>query len=92
MPEIPDLNIFSANLAKQLVGKTLVEMHILIPRRLKKPEADFKNALEGQILTEISRVGKQLYFDFTNGNVLGLQLMLYGSMHWYKKTMTTSSP
>ena len=85
MPEIPDLNIFSANLAKQLVGKTLVEMHILIPRRLKKPEADFKNALEGQILTEISRVGKQLYFDFTNGHVLGLQLMLYGSMHWYQK-------
>lgn len=85
MPEIPDLNIFSANLAKQLVGKTLVEMHILIPRRLKTPEPDFKAALEGQILTEIKRVGKQLYFEFTNGHVLGIHLMLYGSMHWYQK-------
>jgi len=86
MPEIPDLNIFSANLAKQLVGKTLLEIHILIPRKLKTPEADFKTALEGQILTEVKRVGKQLYFEFTNGHVLGLHLMLYGSMHWYQKT------
>lgn len=84
MPEIPDLNIFSANLAKQLVGKTLVEMQILIPRKLKTPEADFKAALEGQILKEIKRIGKQLYFEFTNGRVLGLHLMLYGSMHWYQ--------
>lgn len=86
MPEIPDLNIFSSNLSKHLVGKTLIEIHILIPRRIKTPEADFKAALEGQLLTEIKRVGKQLYLEFTNGHVLGLHLMLYGSMHWYQKT------
>ena len=84
MPEIPDLNIFSRNLAKRLVGKTLTGISILIPRRLKLPESAFKEALEGQVLTAINRKGKQLYFSFSEQHVLGLQLMLYGSMHWYE--------
>jgi formamidopyrimidine-DNA glycosylase len=84
MPEIPDLNIFSSNLAKRLVGKTLNSIHILVPRKLKEPEAAFKAALERQQLTEINRVGKQLYFVFGDRHILGLHLMLYGSMHWYE--------
>src|SRR6185312_15786516 len=86
MPEIPDLNIFSSNLAKRLVGKTLTNISILVPRKLKEPEGVFKAALEGQQLTAINRVGKQLYFAFGDGQVLGLHLMLYGSMHWYEGT------
>jgi formamidopyrimidine-DNA glycosylase len=86
MPEIPDLNIFSSNLAKRLVGKTLTTISILVPRKLKQPEAAFKVALEGQQLTAINRVGKQLYFVFGDQHVLGLHLMLYGSMHWYEGT------
>lgn len=84
MPEIPDLNIFCRNLAKRLEGNTLTNISILVPRRLKMPEAAFKEAFVGQTLTAINRVGKQLYFDFTNKHVLSLQLMLYGSMHWYE--------
>lgn len=84
MPEIPDLNIFCTNLAERLVGKKLKDMRILIDRRLKLPEADFKTALEGQKLAAINRIGKQLYFEFANDHVLSLQLMLYGSMHWYE--------
>jgi formamidopyrimidine-DNA glycosylase len=84
MPEIPDLNIFCTNLAARLVGKKLKDIRILIDRRLKLPEADFKAALEGRQLVAINRVGKQLYFEFANDHVLSLQLMLYGSMHWYE--------
>ena len=84
MPEIPDLNIFRENLAKRLVGQTLTGLHIVVPRRIKQPEADFKAALEGQVLRDIVRLGKQLYFHFGNGHVLGLHLMLYGSMHWFE--------
>lgn len=84
MPEIPDLNIFCTNLAERLVGKTLMSISILVPRRLKAPEAAFKAALEEQDLKAINRVGKQLYFEFANNHVLGVQLMLYGSMHWYE--------
>jgi formamidopyrimidine-DNA glycosylase len=84
MPEIPDLNIFCTNLAERLVGNTLNKIRILVPRRLKKPESDFKEALEEQKLMAINRVGKQMYFEFANNHVLSLQLMLYGSMHWYE--------
>lgn len=84
MPEIPDLNIFCTNLAKRLVGKTLTNVSILIPRRLKLPETAFKEALEGSKLTAVNRVGKQLYFEFGEAHVLGVQLMLYGAMHWYE--------
>ena len=84
MPEIPDLNIFRKNLAKQLVGKTLSNIHILITRQLKVPEAALKEAFEGQTLTAIERTGKELHFTFNNGQILGLHLMLHGTMYWFE--------
>ncbi|MEO3404920.1 DNA-formamidopyrimidine glycosylase family protein [Mucilaginibacter sp. CAU 1740] len=86
MPEIPDLNIFRKNLVEKLAGKTLTQFHVLIDRRLKQPEEVFQEALEGQTMTDIDRVGKELHFKFGNGHVLGLHLMLHGSTHWYQKT------
>jgi formamidopyrimidine-DNA glycosylase len=83
MPEIPDLNIFRKNLVKRLEGKQLQHIDVLIPRRLKRPEADFKKALEGRKLNGIQRIGKELHFSFEE-HVLGVHLMLHGSMHWYE--------
>jgi len=83
MPEIPDLNIFSKNLSKQLLGKTLALINVIVPRKLKVPESELKEALENQQVTAINRVGKELHFTFSNGHVLGIHLMLHGSMHWY---------
>ncbi|MBL4678011.1 MAG: Fpg/Nei family DNA glycosylase [Mucilaginibacter sp.] len=84
MPEIPDLNIFQKNLAAKLVGQRLVNLSILIERRLKRPVAEFKSSLEGAKLLSIDRVGKELHFGFDNGHTLGLHLMLYGEMHWFE--------
>lgn len=84
MPEIPDLNIFSRNLAKRLVGKTLSEITIVNPRKLKVPESTIKEALDGQKLSAITREGKELHFAFENKHVLGLHLMLHGTMYWYE--------
>jgi formamidopyrimidine-DNA glycosylase len=84
MPEIPDLNIFNKNLSERLIGKTLATISILILRQLKLPESALKEAFEGQKLIGIRREGKELHFDFQNGHVLGLHLMLHGTMLWYK--------
>jgi formamidopyrimidine-DNA glycosylase len=86
MPEIPDLNIFSKNLAKRLTGKKLTRITVLVPRKLKVAESDLKKALDGQKLLAISREGKELHFAFENGHVLGLHLMLHGTMYWYEGT------
>jgi formamidopyrimidine-DNA glycosylase len=85
MPEIPDLNIFQKNLSKGLTGKTLAKLTVLVPRRLKVPESELKEAFEGHQLVGISREGKELHFAFKNGHVLGLHLMLHGTMFWYDK-------
>lgn len=84
MPEIPDLNIFSRNLCKQLVGKKLIQLDVLIQRKLKVPESALKEAFEGHVLTDIKRNGKELYLNFDSGHVLGLHLMLHGTMYWYQ--------
>ncbi|MCO5948068.1 DNA-formamidopyrimidine glycosylase family protein [Mucilaginibacter flavidus] len=84
MPEIPDLNIFSKNLTKRLVGKRLSHIKIIINRKLKVPESALIEALEGQRLDGITREGKELHFAFENGHVLGLHLMLHGTMYWYE--------
>jgi len=85
MPEIPDLNIFSRNLRKRLLGKTLSLLTVVIPRKLKVPESALKEALEGQQLTDITREGKELHFAFKNSHVLGVHLMLHGAMHWFEQ-------
>jgi formamidopyrimidine-DNA glycosylase len=84
MPEIPDLNIFSRNLARQLTGKKLDQISVIVPRKLKVPELVLKEALEGQQLAAVTREGKELHFAFGNGHVLGLHLMLHGTMYWYR--------
>lgn len=84
MPEIPDLNIFSRNLSKRLQGKKLTKINVIVPKKLKVPESALKDALEGQKLTAIAREGKELHLAFQNGHVLGVHLMLHGTMYWYE--------
>jgi len=69
MPELPDLQVFSHNLKKTFVGKTLKEISVLNKKKLNVPVAKLKDGLENQKLTTINRVGKELYFEFKNGNV-----------------------
>lgn len=81
MPEIPDLEIFARNLQKEFKNKTLEKLEVVIDRKLKMPEKDFKAALEGHQLQEVRREGKTLQLHFGGGNVLGLHLMLHGRLH-----------
>src|SRR4051794_39727283 len=86
MPELPDLQVFSRNLTKQLAGKTLKKITVVNKSKLKTPESNLKKELEGEKLTKIERVGKELHFEFKNGNVLGLHLMLRGQLYLFEKT------
>jgi formamidopyrimidine-DNA glycosylase len=85
MPELPDLQVFSKNLNKELSGKTLKKLSIVNKRKLRTPETKLKKALEKQKITKIERLGKELHFHFRNGNVLGLHLMLHGNLNIFEK-------
>lgn len=89
MPELPDLQVFSENLDKQLSGKTLT--HIAVGKKGGK-QADYKKALENQQLKKVYREGKELRFRFANGNILGLHLMLRGQLYLFSGTHQHKNP
>src|SRR5690348_2568338 len=85
MPELPDLQVFSANLDKQLAGKVLDELTLVKGAKSNVSAAELKKALEGKKLDKVYREGKELRFAFGNKCILGLHLMLRGKLLWMEK-------
>jgi formamidopyrimidine-DNA glycosylase len=85
MPEIPDLQIFSRNVTRKLGGKTIRRVRILRPKRLKQPESAFRKRLEGKVLKEVKREGKELWFHMGDGTIWSLHLMLHGELEFFDK-------
>ncbi len=86
MPELPDLQVFSRNLNKALSGKTLKKVTAVNAKKLKATGTELQKALEKQQLIKVERIGKELHFQFANGSVLGLHLMLHGELFLFKST------
>jgi formamidopyrimidine-DNA glycosylase len=84
MPELPDLQIFSKNLSKLFKDKKLEKINVIVTGKLNVPAKKLEDALAGQVLTHIDRVGKELQFTFKNGHVLALHLMLHGELHLFE--------
>jgi formamidopyrimidine-DNA glycosylase len=84
MPELPDLQVFSRNLNKKLAGKKIKELRLVNKSKLKIPATHFKKAIEGTTLKKVYREGKELHFAFSNGNVIGMHLMLHGQLHYFE--------
>lgn len=85
MPELPDLQVFAKNLTKKLQGKKLKKVTVVNSKKLKTPAAKVKKALEKQELKNIARIGKELHFDFADGAVLALHMMLHGELKYFDK-------
>lgn len=84
MPELPDLQAFSRNLTRKLAGKKLEKIHAIYRKKLRIPEKELQQALEGAQLSTIYRDGKELHFGFDNGNTLSLHLMLKGQLQLFQ--------
>ena len=80
MPELPDLNVFARNLDKKLAGKKVKRIEVENKWKLKVPVSKLKKGIEGSRLQKIYREGKELRYEFANGNVLGMHLMLHGKL------------
>ncbi len=80
MPEIPDIEVFSFNLKQLLAGKKLLKVKVINGKKLKDSQKELSKNLEGQILKDIYRSGKEMRFLFSNSTVLGLHLMLTGDV------------
>lgn len=82
MPELPDLQVFSYNLDKMLAGKTVQQIAIKNGKKIKTPATTFKKMLEGDEVMKVYREGKELRFQFKSGNLLGMHLMLHGTLQF----------
>jgi formamidopyrimidine-DNA glycosylase len=85
MPELPDLQVFSKNLDKELAGKEVQEIKIVNDTKLKVSKSELKKAIEGSTLKKVYREGKELHFEFSNGEILGLHLMLHGKLNLFEE-------
>ncbi|MDN5289524.1 MAG: Fpg/Nei family glycosylase [Mucilaginibacter sp.] len=84
MPELPDLQAFSQNLDKKLAGKTLKQVTVINAKKLNVAHKELKDTLEGQKLDKVYREGKELYFRFSQGDILALHLMLHGKLFLFE--------
>jgi formamidopyrimidine-DNA glycosylase len=84
MPELPDLQVFAKNLTQLFKDKKLEKVNVTVAARLNVPAKELEDTLEGQTLTHIGRVGKELQFTFKNGHILALHLMLHGELHLFE--------
>jgi formamidopyrimidine-DNA glycosylase len=84
MPELPDLQVFSHNLDKKLAGKTVKEVNVHKAPKLNVTHNELQSTLQGQKLSSVYRDGKELFFKFSKGDVLGLHLMLHGKLFLFE--------
>jgi len=80
MPELPDLEIFAANLEKQFKNKKLDRLEVVVAKKLNVTEKELQGAFVGRKLESVLREGKTLQLHFEGGGVLGLHLMLHGAI------------
>ncbi|PUZ23790.1 formamidopyrimidine-DNA glycosylase [Chitinophaga costaii] len=81
MPELPDLQVFSHNLQRLVVGKEVKQV-LVQSKKIKVPVSAFNDTLAGQTIKKVYRSGKELYFQFSQGDMLALHLMLRGRLHY----------
>lgn len=80
MPELPDLQVFSRNLQKEVAGNKLTAIKVYVAKNLNVTADELQKTLLHQQLNAVRRMGKELHFEFDNGQVLGLHLMLHGEL------------
>lgn len=83
MPEIPDVEVFAKNLNKVLANKKLTKVKVVNGKKLADTAKALSGSLEGKTLKRIYRSGKEFRFEFADGTLLGLHLMLTGDMFFF---------
>ena len=55
----------------------------MVRTRIRFSMSNLKRELQGQVVKNVYREGKELHISFKNGSVLGLHLMLHGDIHLF---------
>ncbi|MCM0082842.1 formamidopyrimidine-DNA glycosylase [Geomonas sp. Red32] len=77
MPELPDLTVFAANLAKAVTGKAIAAVEFR-GKRLNAAPGELSRSLVSRRVAAVERAGKEISFRMDNGAALFVHLMLKG--------------
>ena len=58
MPELPDLQVFSRNIEKEIAGKKVKRLHVPVSNKLKVSVEALKKELVGQVVKKSLEKGK----------------------------------
>lgn len=81
MPELPDVVVYLEALQSRVVGQTLEKVRLFTPFLLRSVEPPI-NAVVGQTVRGLRRLGKRLVFVFEDELFLVLHLMIAGRLQW----------
>jgi formamidopyrimidine-DNA glycosylase len=81
VPELPDIELYLHALRPRLVGQPLERVRIASPFLLRTVEPPLA-AVEGHLLTGVSRLGKRIVFDLEPDFHLVIHLMIAGRFRW----------
>ncbi|MFQ6059283.1 MAG: Fpg/Nei family DNA glycosylase [Anaerolineae bacterium] len=83
MPELPDLEVIKDFLQERIVGRRIEGVEVLRPIVIRNlTEQDFSAALVGRELVGIRRRGKFLILILDSGDILAINPMLAGRLHY----------
>jgi formamidopyrimidine-DNA glycosylase len=91
MPELPEITIFARDMQEELVGRTISGIEVFQPKCLNVTEEEFRAALAGAQIRDVSSHGKWLLVDTTRGWLLlglgmGGEILLTGRDRLPEKT------
>ena len=81
MPELPDVVVYVEALTSRVLGAQLLEIHLRSPFVLRSVDPPL-DAVHGQIVRDVRRVGKRIVLAFAGDLFLVLHLMIAGRLRW----------
>ena len=83
MPELPEVEVVRAGLARHVAGRTVTRVEVLDPRPLRRQDGgaqSFVDQLTGRTLTAAVRRGKFLWLPLDDGRALAAHLGMSGQL------------
>ena len=80
MPELPEVETIVNGLQKQIVGKKIVRVRIILPKIVRGDAEDFITLVSGTTIQKVCRRGKMLVVDLAEGKSILIHLKLSGQL------------
>ncbi|UOF92666.1 DNA-formamidopyrimidine glycosylase [Fodinisporobacter ferrooxydans] len=88
MPELPEVETVRRSLHALIVGKTIQDVSVLLPRIIRTPDdiQQFIQLLKGRTVQKVDRRGKYLLIHFDEGQTLVSHLRMEGKYGLYQSS------